>query len=233
MVTFIEVMDGPQRGNQYKVQSDVTLGRTQADILIDDPKVSSTHAKFVLNEKGNHSLVDLDSSNGLKINGRRVKKISLLPGVVFEIGNTQFRVVLIEDRSAPVAAFDKILTWRDKVRQNLGDLITDYPIRSKNIFYTEQILQLEFLQGVQATEEVYITYLPRRAGFGNIDINLKDTEVPKDAFELIRDNNHIRIRIFSPGLIKINDKAVSAATLESDDIISFGSTRIKVNLLEG
>lgn len=231
MVTFIEVMDGPQRGNQYKVQADVTLGRTLADILIDDPKVSSTHAKFALNDKGTYSLVDLDSSNGLKINGRRVKKISLLPGVNFEIGNTQFRVVLLEDQSAP--AFDKILTWRDKVRHKLGELITDYPIRSKNIFYTEQILQFEFLQGVQATEEISITYLPRRAGFGNLDINLKDTEVPRDAFELLRDNNYIRIRIFAPGLIKINDKAVSAATLEPDDIISFGSTRIKVTFLEG
>lgn len=231
MVTFIEVMDGPQRGNQYKVQSDVTLGRTLADILIEDPKVSSTHAKFVINEKGNYSLVDLESSNGLKINGRRVKKISLLPGVTFEIGSTQFRVLLLEDESAPI--FDKILTWRDRVRHKLGELITDYPIRSKNIFYTEQILQLEFIQGIQASEEVYVTYLPRRAGFGNLDINLKDTEVPKDAFELIRDNNHIRIRIFSPGLIKLNDKAVSAATLESEDIISFGSTRIKVNFLEG
>lgn len=230
MVTFIEVLDGPQRGNQYKVLPDVTLGRTQADILIDDPKVSSLHAKFEMNDKGKLVIRDLQSANGIKINGQKVKKVTLLSGVIFEIGSTRFRVLHHEDSLAPEENI--VLTWRHHLRHGLEELLPEYPVRSKKISYTKYILQLSFIQGVQNTESVLISYLPRKAGFGNIDIDLRDTEIPKDAFELLNDNDSLRIRVFAPGLIKINDQNLSSAHLEEGDLISFGNTVIRIEFLE-
>ncbi len=93
------------------------MGRSKADIVIKDPKISSTHAQFARDGKGQFVLLDMDSSNGLHINGRRVKKVALLSGVIFEVGRTQFKVVNVEEEIA--TNFSRIITWRSTLRDRL------------------------------------------------------------------------------------------------------------------
>lgn len=67
----------------------VVLGRSrECDIQIDDANVSRRHAE--LRQEGTSFwIVDLDSTNGLEVNGNRVKRAKLDPGDSFTIGSTE------------------------------------------------------------------------------------------------------------------------------------------------
>lgn len=68
--------------------SRVVVGRSrEADLVIDDPNVSRRHAELRRDEDGWH-VVDLGSTNGIKVNGRRVDQAGLSPGDRITIGVT-------------------------------------------------------------------------------------------------------------------------------------------------
>jgi hypothetical protein len=67
----------------------VLLGRSrECDIQIEDANVSRRHAE--LRQEGTSFwIVDLDSTNGLEVNGRKVKRAKLDPGDHFTVGSTE------------------------------------------------------------------------------------------------------------------------------------------------
>jgi hypothetical protein len=69
--------------------SSVLLGRSkECHIRIGDPNVSRRHAE-VRQEGATYWLVDLDSTNGVEVGGRRVKRLKLEDGTRFTIGATE------------------------------------------------------------------------------------------------------------------------------------------------
>jgi hypothetical protein len=68
--------------------SRVVLGRSrEADIVLQDPNVSRRHAEL-RREDGGWQIVDLGSTNGIKVNGRRVDNQPLSAGDQITIGVT-------------------------------------------------------------------------------------------------------------------------------------------------
>ncbi len=65
------------------------------DVLLDDDKISKTHAMFFLDDDG-PSVVDLLSTNGTHVNGKRVSDADLHDGDLVNIGKTRFIVHLVE-----------------------------------------------------------------------------------------------------------------------------------------
>src|SRR5438046_6687194 len=67
----------------------VLLGRSrECDIQIEDSNVSRRHAE--LRQEGETFwIVDLDSTNGVEVNGQRVKRARLEPGDTFTVGATE------------------------------------------------------------------------------------------------------------------------------------------------
>lgn len=229
MVTFIEIVDGPNEGSRFKVEEGLTLGRSKADIIIKDPKVSSTHAQFAIDGKGQYVLVDLDSSNGLHIAGRRVKKVALLSGVIFEVGRTQFQVVTVEEEVA--IDFSRLITWRSIVKDKLQNLDEAKPPSPGILQSFSPALKLSFIQGIQTDEEIILGYGPRHAGSDSLDIELLDEEAPKEAFELHPGPGMVEIKIKAIGRVTLNNKSVDAEMLKDGDLISVGNTLIKVTYL--
>jgi hypothetical protein len=67
----------------------LVLGRSKdADIRITDPNVSRRHAEVRPSANG-YTIVDLDSTNGIEIDGKRVKELALTNGASFLIGSTE------------------------------------------------------------------------------------------------------------------------------------------------
>jgi hypothetical protein len=67
----------------------VVLGRSKdADLQVTDPNVSRRHAE-VRQEGATYWLVDLDSTNGVEVKGKRVKRLKLEDGTRFTIGGTE------------------------------------------------------------------------------------------------------------------------------------------------
>ena len=67
----------------------VVLGRSKdADLQVSDPNVSRRHAE-VRQEGATYWLIDLDSTNGVEVRGKRVKRLKLEDGTRFTMGSTE------------------------------------------------------------------------------------------------------------------------------------------------
>lgn len=226
MVTFIEVIVGADLGSRFKVQQGFTIGRSNADIVIKDPKISSTHAQFELDGKGLLCLMDLDSSNGLHINGRRVKKVALIPGVIFEVGRTQFKVITIEEELATL--FNRKVTWRTILQDDLAAAADKADVNVQVLQNFSPTLRLQFIQGIQTDEELTLGYGPRRVGSDSLDIELLDQDAPKEAFELVPVPGAVELKVIASGRVTLNNRSVNAEILGDGDLITVGNTVIKV-----
>jgi hypothetical protein len=76
------VLEGPR----------ATIGRSkQAECVLGDPNVSRRHAELRRSPAGDWTIADLGSTNGVKVNGRRVPSSRLSPGDQVTLGTTTFR----------------------------------------------------------------------------------------------------------------------------------------------
>ncbi len=95
------ICNGGSEGTEYELTSDETLiGRNpNTNITLVDENISREHAIVLLDEEtGAYTIEDLQSSNGTKVNGRRIRSVDLVDTDEIEIGNTRFRFLL---RGAP------------------------------------------------------------------------------------------------------------------------------------
>ncbi len=75
------VLDGPR----------ATVGRSKdADCVLRDPNVSRHHAELRRSSAGDWTIADLGSTNGVKVNGRRVGSTRLRSGDRVTLGTTTF-----------------------------------------------------------------------------------------------------------------------------------------------
>jgi Protein of unknown function (DUF3662)/Inner membrane component of T3SS, cytoplasmic domain len=77
-------------GKRMRVEKrSIVLGRSrECDIQVEDSNVSRRHAEL-RREGADYWVVDLDSTNGLEVNGKRVKRAKLDPGDSFTVGSTE------------------------------------------------------------------------------------------------------------------------------------------------
>lgn len=68
----------------------ITIGRSsECSVVINDVKVSRVHAQLVQDDKSNISVVDLGSTNGTRVNGKRITgEMRLNPGDELRVGDT-------------------------------------------------------------------------------------------------------------------------------------------------
>jgi len=88
------IINGPKPGQIVNLEEGETIiGRSEtATIMIDEPSVSREHGKIVLRE--NYcQILDMGSSNGLKINGIQIKEHYLSHGDTIELGNILIRFI--------------------------------------------------------------------------------------------------------------------------------------------
>lgn len=74
----------------------LTIGRgTDADLRINDPGVSRLHARIVVTGSGEHqqlAIEDMGSTNGIVVDGQRVRHAPLTAGTRIEIGSTRLTI---------------------------------------------------------------------------------------------------------------------------------------------
>jgi hypothetical protein len=78
------------RGQRQRIDRDVAvIGRARdCDIVVDDANVSRRHAEL-RHEGPAFWIVDLDSTNGIEVNGRRLRRAKLEDGDTFVVGETE------------------------------------------------------------------------------------------------------------------------------------------------
>lgn len=86
----------PEGGEQeYEIsKSEITVGRGQTnDIIVQDAKMSRSHACFEINAGGEVTVVDSGSTNGVRVNGVKVERAVIQPGDVIQMGQSQIQYV--------------------------------------------------------------------------------------------------------------------------------------------
>jgi hypothetical protein len=85
-----EVVQLEMNGRRYPVEKRrVVLGRSrECDIQVEDPNVSRRHAE-IRQEGATYWMVDLDSTNGIEVSGKRQKRVKLENGLKLTLGSTE------------------------------------------------------------------------------------------------------------------------------------------------
>jgi pSer/pThr/pTyr-binding forkhead associated (FHA) protein len=79
-------------GERHELSKEkIVIGRSrECDLTVDDPNVSRRHAE-VRRENGTWWIVDLGSTNGVEVNGKRVERARLEPHDAIVVGTTELR----------------------------------------------------------------------------------------------------------------------------------------------
>ncbi len=91
------IRSGGFEGMSYELRSEETLiGRNPTtDITLLDEGISREHALILFDrEAGCYSIEDLQSTNGTKVNGKRIRSAAINNGDEIQIGHTRFRFTL-------------------------------------------------------------------------------------------------------------------------------------------
>ncbi len=87
------VLDDGRTQRELVVKERMTIGRDPGcDISDSDPRLSRRHAEFVATSTG-LTVRDLESRNGIRVNGRMIHEATLAPGDLVEIGHLAVRFV--------------------------------------------------------------------------------------------------------------------------------------------
>ncbi len=90
----IRVLEGEERGTVYPVSKPrITIGRTNADILVEDGAASRLHCALEVGTDG-MVLRDLGSTNGTWVEGKPILAVKLQAGAHFKIGTHVFQLVI-------------------------------------------------------------------------------------------------------------------------------------------
>ena len=99
----IYVLSGPEVGRTHEAGEGAVLGRSpDCEVPLRASSVSRHHAR--LEREGQEwVLIDLDSSNGVRFEGKRVARLELHDGILFALGDLElrFRNVVEADEPAP------------------------------------------------------------------------------------------------------------------------------------
>jgi pSer/pThr/pTyr-binding forkhead associated (FHA) protein len=102
---------GPVKGKTFLIDKDeLTMGQApECEIRLDHASVSRAHAKIV--NVGGVRILDLQSTNGVRVNGRDVPYAELEPGDVVELGEVRLRFLVPGAQTRSGAGAGSRSTW--------------------------------------------------------------------------------------------------------------------------
>lgn len=94
----IAIIDGTDAGNVFRIEKPrMTIGRSNADIVINDTEASRQHAAIEVRETI-YLLHDLNSTNGTRVDGRKITEPTELSDKgEFQIGSTTLMLIVTEE----------------------------------------------------------------------------------------------------------------------------------------
>ena len=94
----LAVINGPDAGNVYRIEKPrVTIGRTGADLALNDTEVSRIHAAIEIRDV-TYVLEDMKSTNGTLVEEQKISgQVELMNQGEFQIGGTIIMLIVTEE----------------------------------------------------------------------------------------------------------------------------------------
>jgi pSer/pThr/pTyr-binding forkhead associated (FHA) protein len=229
MALQLKGLNGPLKDRVFPLKPDMTLGRGEtADIVIEDAKASSLHARIRHEEGGIWRLEDNNSKNGTRVEGERISSMALQPGLIFFISEQAFEVV----KETPAEPDKKKRFWYDVLAEFLEHNAGAAKDRAVPVSPLKPALVLDFQRGVQVNSRWVIGYGPRKIGSGSLDLPIWEPGAPSVCFEIFPSPDGLVFRTRHPEIVRINGQGVDSHVLNVGDTIQILDTIMEVDFAE-
>ncbi len=238
---FLQIISGARQGLNVALHSHrpLIVGRRHGDLILDDPMVSGKHCTIEFKD-GEYVLVDLDSTNGTLVNGKRVKEAVLSPGVEIAIGQSRmilYRGAEAEQRQERQKSPQLEIAWLlDEELVELREGKKDH--RPPDVIGQD----LRLPPGLNAVVEVVAGQDAGkvfRFTRGNVSIGRRMGEVPLTDVEVSR--HHAVIEVFGREMVFVRDlgstngtyhngRRIAVSRLQNGDTVGCGKTVMKLQI---
>ncbi len=209
-------------GKVIELKSGFIIGRSKGHFIIEDERISSVHAEVQTNNQGEMFLVDKDSRNGIKVQGKKITKLLLNPGIIFQIGNTLVEVIIKQSQSPKKQVESSVPEdILDKSFELLESIEVARFVAKKPIFFKNPI-KLSVIQGLQLNQTWQLEYGPYKFGSGCVGGLLVGQNMPIEVFEVYETGSGKTINtLTSERILRLNTIPVfSESLIDNGDILS-------------
>lgn len=221
------VLKGSDKGKRVVIdKARFIVGRKMGDLLVSDSRVSSAHLALELQQVG-YTLLDLDSTNGTTLNGKRVKIAMLNSGDEIGLGSTVLKFMLEAVDTDAKPDHDEAVTG---VRfNNDGDASVTESVDVRDAEGSSNFV-LKIIKGPE-TGKIFPLKLGRTIiGRVNCEVDLDDKKVArKHAVIEVSESREIVIKDISTkeGLF-VNNRRVLTLKLKGGETIQVGDTTLQL-----
>lgn len=242
---FLQIVSGVRRGLNVPIHSGtgLTVGRKRADLILDDPLVSSAHCKLELRD-GVVILTDLGSTNGTMVDGRLVREATLRPGSEVAIGANRMILFVGEDPREASDPAQRPTPQQLNVAWLLDEELVELRSGADKGRRPADVIgqDLRLPPGLNAVVEVVAGQDAGkvfRFNRGNVSIGRRQGEVPLTDVEVSR--HHAVVEVFGRHMIYLRDlgstngtyhngRRISVTKLQPGDTIGCGKTVMKLDV---
>ncbi len=215
-----EVLDGPNKGKKITLKKGLVVGRQMEFLNFADMMMAEQHGVLDFDSKMSWYFECLAPAKAL-VGTKEQARISLIPGLVFHLGRTAFRVVLKESHLYE--------SWQEGLIQWLKDN-PGIQKESKTFFFLNPI-SLAFVQGPQSDEFITLSYGPRVLGHGNLDIHLKDPQAPRTVGQFFQVGDQCYLENLCGERATINSNFFDQHPIQDGDRLKINSTIIELSII--
>lgn len=216
----IEVLDGPQKGKKISLKNGLQIGLNLPHGF-NDSQIAPLHGVLAFDGK-NTWFLECIAPLKLRLGTIEVPRAAMLPGLVFHLGQTGFKVV------------EKAKLTYDSWDEGMKDWLSHYPGQKINsdVFFFPVPLRLTFIQGIQFEEHYTLSYGPRVLGYNQLDLNIKDPAAAHRVARFFQKGPHPYIENLCGDYAKLNGAAFDYHALQDGDKLIVASSVIEVSLLK-
>jgi membrane fusion protein (multidrug efflux system) len=205
----------------YKLDSErIRIGReSDNDVILAGKTCSRYHAE-IIRSKGDYKIIDLGSTNGIKIGSEKVQEMLITHGISIGVGQYTLSFILSDqqaDRTVRIAVAEVAPEPEETEAEAPAVLYLRYLIQN----------QQKMLKIVAGAE-----YLIGRSP--SSDLVLDDRNVSAQHARISSTDNHFSVQdLGSSNGTQVNGKTVHESALAAGDCITIGSTKLTVQKERG
>jgi len=219
MLLALQILDGPHKGQRLALRKDYVFSGD----FFNDQEMGKKHASVYVDQSFSWNISSLDS-NKIRIGLSESDKISLIPGLIFHLGQTGFKVVepssIFQDQNEDWEQL--VVAWLQE--QSWGEVSTEF-------FFFLNPVRLNFLQGPQADEFYTLSYGPRLMGHNQIDLNLTDPSLPSQLVRFYQIGETAYIENLAGEKVLLNKNNFDHHAIAEGDLLQFGHNIISLSIL--
>ena len=216
----LEILDGKNKGRRIPLRNGLVIGRNIDSLVFEDDEMAELHAVVTSDSKKTWNIECL-SSNMLRLGFEEVARIKLISGLVFNMGQTGFKVVHRAGR--------EVGDWTQEIKNWLEN--NPGQRAHSDIFLFLRPIRLSFIQGPQYEEIYTLSYGPRELGHNSLDLNIKDPTAPPRVAKFFQVTDQIYVENLAGDKTTINGNPFDQHLVSNGDKLKVGSNVIELSLL--